>query len=239
VGSVANGDPIDTSIGTHTFSVTAMDKAGNQATQSVTYTVADRQGPTIAISSPTSGALYALNSTVTATYSCSDSSGVATCVGSVPNGTNINTASSGTFTFTVNATDTYGNTSASSVTYKVALKFVGFQSPVMNPPTLNKVNAGNTTPFKFQLFNNGTEITDTNGFSFRWQTINCSSKADVVPDPLPQGSVSTPGFRWATGGFIYNAVSDKSWGGQCRRFIVTMPDGSTAQAYIQFQKVLV
>jgi len=240
VGSVANGDPIDMSIGTHTFSVTAMDKAGNQTTRNVTYTVADTHGPTITITSPTNGALYPLNASVTASYSCADSSGVAACVGSVPNGTNINTTQSGTFTFTVNATDTQGNTSTQSVTYKVALKFVGFMSPVSNPPTLNKVTAGNTEPFKFQVFNNGTEITDPNaGFSFRWQTINCSSKADVVPDPLSQVATSNPTFRYSSGAFIFNATSDKSWGGQCRRFIVTLPDGSTAQAYVQFTKSLV
>ena len=57
--------------------------------------------------------------------------------------------------------------------------------------------------------------------------------------PPEDGGHTATLWNPATGGFIYNAVSDKSWGGQCRRFIVTMPDGSTAQAYIQFQKVLV
>ena len=240
VGSVANGDPIDMSPGTHTFMVTAMDKAGNQATLSVTYTVTDRSPPSITITSPADGAVYALNATVTASYACTDSgSGVATCAGPVASGTPIDTTRSGTFTFTVNATDNSGNPSSKTVTYKVALRFVGFQSPVSNPPTLNKVTAGNTEPFKFQVFNNSTEITDTSGFSFRWQTINCSTKADIVPDSLSQVATSNPTFRYSSGAFIFNATSDKSWGGVCRRFIVTMPDGSQATAYVQFTKALI
>src|SRR5207302_1861127 len=106
VQSCTGPSTVDTStLGTHTFTVTAMDKAGNQAQGSVTYTVADRQGPTITITTPADGALYALNSTVKASYSCSDTSGVATCSGPVANGANLVTSSSGTFTFTVNATD--------------------------------------------------------------------------------------------------------------------------------------
>ncbi len=36
-GTVANGAPVDTAAGTHTFSVTAVDNVGNTSTQSVTY----------------------------------------------------------------------------------------------------------------------------------------------------------------------------------------------------------
>ena len=38
-GTVANGAAIDTTVGTHTFTVTATDAGGNQATKSVTYSV--------------------------------------------------------------------------------------------------------------------------------------------------------------------------------------------------------
>jgi hypothetical protein len=238
-GSVANGSPIDMTVGTHTFMVNAMDKAGNQTQESVTYTVADTQAPAITIITPAPGAVYPLNSTVKASYSCSDSgSGVATCSGPVANGASISTSSSGTFTFTVNATDKAGNASAKTVTYKVAYRFDGFYSPVSNAPTLNKLTAGNTEPFKFRVFNNATEITSTDGFSFGWKTIDCSSKADVVSDPLSQVATSNPTFRYSSGQFIFNATSDKSWGGYCRRFVVTMPDGSQATAYIQFTKPL-
>jgi len=235
-GTVANGSPIDMSIGTHTFSVTAMDKAGNQTTTPVTYTVADTVAPSITITSPVNSAIYALNSTVKATYSCSDSgSGVQSCTGPVANGGSIDTSKSGTFTFTVTAKDVAGNTATKSVTYKVGLKFAGFYSPVSNPPTLNKQTAGNTEPFKFNVYNNGTEITSTTGFSFAWQTINCSTKAPTVPDPFTQAATSNPTFRYDTVAkqFVFNAVTDKSWMGFCRQFTVTLPDGSTQFAYLQ------
>jgi hypothetical protein len=239
VGTVANNTPIDMSIGDHTFSVLATDFGGNQATASVTYHVTDSQPPTISITSPADGAIYALNQSVTANYSCADNNSTPTCTGPVPNGGSINTSQSGTFTFTVTSTDSAGNTTTKTSTYKVALKFQGFFSPVMNPPTLNTLTAGNTEPFKFRVYNNGTEITNTSGFSFRWQSINCTSPfADRSPDPLPQTAVSSPTFRYDTNAmqFIFNATSDKSWANNCRRFIVTLPDGSTQYAYVKFMK---
>ena len=53
---------------------------------------------------PASGGTYALGSTINANYTCTDDqfgTGVATCVGTVPNGAPINTSSLGTKTFTV------------------------------------------------------------------------------------------------------------------------------------------
>jgi hypothetical protein len=42
VGTVASGSPIDTSNGPHSFTVTAQDQAGNQASQTVQYTAAQQ-----------------------------------------------------------------------------------------------------------------------------------------------------------------------------------------------------
>jgi hypothetical protein len=45
VGDVADGDPVDTATaGSHSFTVTARDQAGNESTQSVSYTVSDGGG---------------------------------------------------------------------------------------------------------------------------------------------------------------------------------------------------
>jgi Ca2+-binding RTX toxin-like protein len=80
----------------------------------------DTIDPQIAITTPPQGATYTQGQSVAASYSCIDEdSGVATCQGSVPDGANIDTSSTGTKTFTVNATDNAGNTSSVSHTYTV------------------------------------------------------------------------------------------------------------------------
>jgi uncharacterized UPF0146 family protein len=125
VGTVPDGDPIDTStLGAHTFSVTATDVAGNDSTVTHTYTVIDVTDPTIQIASPADGAVFARGRTVQARYACADEtegSGIRSCVGRVATGTSINTSSPGTKTFTVTATDNAGNTTRVTRTYTVAL----------------------------------------------------------------------------------------------------------------------
>jgi Ca2+-binding RTX toxin-like protein len=76
--------------------------------------------PQIAITTPPQGATYTKDQAVAANYSCTDvDSGVASCQGTVANGANIDTSSTGTKTFTVNATDNAGLTNSVSHTYTV------------------------------------------------------------------------------------------------------------------------
>ena len=72
----------------------------------------DLIAPTITINTPADGATYLLRQAVTADYACQDEaggSGLASCVGTVPNGSPIDTGSVGAKTFTVNAADNAGN----------------------------------------------------------------------------------------------------------------------------------
>jgi hypothetical protein len=109
--------PIITTVGTHAFKVTALDNAGNEASQTVSYTVdPDSTPPTITISSPVAGQHYALGTAINATFDCSDpgGSGVASCAVVTPVDTTV-----GTHTFRVDATDNAGNPASQSVTYTV------------------------------------------------------------------------------------------------------------------------
>jgi glutamyl endopeptidase len=122
VGTVANGSPIATStLGPQTFTVTATDVAGNQeqVTRSYTVVAADTAGPTITITSPVAGAVHERGSVVVADFACTDPSGVATCTGTVADGARVNTTALGVRTFRVDATDSRGNTSQQTVTYRV------------------------------------------------------------------------------------------------------------------------
>jgi hypothetical protein len=123
VGDVAVGADVDTStLGEHTFTVNAADHAGNTNSKSATYTVVDATAPSIAVTTPAEGAVYELGQDVSAAYSCSDEpggSGVATCTGTEPVGSPIDTSSVGGKTFTVEATDEAGNPASKSVGYTV------------------------------------------------------------------------------------------------------------------------
>ncbi|HLZ20928.1 MAG TPA: hypothetical protein VKQ30_02220 [Ktedonobacterales bacterium] len=106
------------------------DVAGNCATAGpVGPIMVDKKPPTITVTTPASGAAYTLNSVVPANYACQDGgSGVATCVGTVANGAAINTATAGTQTFTVTATDQVGNVSTPlvvsyAVAYGISLQY--------------------------------------------------------------------------------------------------------------------
>jgi hypothetical protein len=124
VGDVADGADVDTStLGEHSFTVTATDNAGNSDSAVAHYTVVDKTAPAIVVSSPSDGVVYGLGEQVTASYSCTDEdggSGLATCDGTVANGAAVDTSSVGQKSFTVSATDNAGNPSSKTVSYTVA-----------------------------------------------------------------------------------------------------------------------
>jgi N-acetylglucosamine-6-sulfatase len=94
----------------------------------------DTTDPQITITTPPQGATYTLGQSVAASYECTDAaSGVASCEGPVANEANIDTSSTGTKTFTVDATDNAGNTSSVSHTYTV------------NDPTTSCTKSGTST----------------------------------------------------------------------------------------------
>ena len=99
------------------------DRDGNCATAGpIGGNRVDKKTPSITINSP-SAAFYLLNQPVAASYSCSDGgSSVATCVGPVSNGSNIDCGAAGHKTFTVNASDAAGNTCSQSVDYTVGYR---------------------------------------------------------------------------------------------------------------------
>ena len=121
-GPVASGSPIDTSsTGVHTFTVIPKTSSGQSRTASVTYTVAG--APTIASVAPLSGARYIRgNSSATASFACSEGAsgpGLSSCVGTVPNGSAINTDTPGPHTFTVTARSSDGQVTTASIPYEV------------------------------------------------------------------------------------------------------------------------
>ena len=124
-GATGGSGALDTRTpGAHTYTVTATSADGLTGTASVTYTVA--AAPTVSLTTPASGATYALGQSVKASYSCAEGAGgpglAASngCVGTVGNGAAINTTAAGTYSFTVTATSADGQTATSVVGYSVS-----------------------------------------------------------------------------------------------------------------------
>jgi peptidoglycan/xylan/chitin deacetylase (PgdA/CDA1 family) len=78
----------------------------------------DLTPPKITISAPTAKN-YTEGTKVIASYSCTDDRSLKSCIGTVPNGAQINVTGVGTKTFRVNATDASGNNNSMSIVYTV------------------------------------------------------------------------------------------------------------------------
>ncbi len=136
----------------YTNSKAVLDAVGNSTTAGpVGPFKIDKKPPSITLTTPSDGATYTLKQAAAANYSCADDgSGVASCSGPVPNGSNIDTGSVGAKTFTVTATDNAGNTTTETTTYYVAYAFGGILQPI-NADGSSIFKLGSTIPVKFQL----------------------------------------------------------------------------------------
>jgi hypothetical protein len=115
-----------TAEGTNNIAANATDGKGNRGaapgSNNTTTVYIDTVAPVITINVPADGDVYLVNQPVNANWSASDpvpGSGLASATGTVPNGTAIDTATIGSKTFTVTATDNATNTQTKTVTYSV------------------------------------------------------------------------------------------------------------------------
>jgi hypothetical protein len=99
----------------------AVDIKGNQsAVQSKSFLL-DQTAPTVTVNIP-EGAVYTQGRPVPLAFSCADEdggSGVASCVGSTPSGSNLPTGTAGMQVLTITATDNVGNVFVKTVNYRV------------------------------------------------------------------------------------------------------------------------
>jgi hypothetical protein len=196
----------------------------------------DRKAPSIGITSPNAGP-YTQNQAVPANYSCADGgSGIATCAGTVANGSNINTSVPGANNFTVIATDAVGNINTVTVTYQVqaVFQFTGFFEPIDNPPVINTMKAGRAVPIKFRLGGNfGLGILAA-GYPTS-QQITCPSGVLDPVDTTLSDTTSSLSFDAGANQYIYVWKTDSSWSGTCRVFTLKLIDGSVHVAYFKFK----
>jgi uncharacterized repeat protein (TIGR01451 family) len=143
----------------------------------ITGNKVDKKPPTITITSPAANATYQLNAIVGASYFCGDGgSGVASCQQPFATGSPIDTADTGTKTFTVTATDNVGNPSTLTVTYSVVSGGGGGKTSAdvgINLSAPSKVSPGGTLTYSMTVTNAG-RVTAT---------------GVVVSNALPAGTV--------------------------------------------------
>jgi hypothetical protein len=199
----------------------------------------DKKGPGVTLSSPANGAVYLLNQSAAASFSCSDGgSGLASCAGTVASGANLNTASVGTKSFVVTATDAVGNTTTVTNTYTVVYATAGICDGEAGHQILQPINAdgtsvfkkGSTVPAKFRVCDAGGNSVGTPGVVasfFLIRTITGTVVAYV--DEAAISTTPDSAFRWDSTAqqWIFNINTKSLSAGVTYVFRITLNDGTT------------
>jgi type IV secretory pathway TrbF-like protein len=211
------------------------DGVGNSDTVGPYTFKVDKKGPSITINKP-SATNYFLNQAIAANYSCSDGgSGLDSCIGTVANGSNIDTTTVGSKTFKVTATDNVGNTTSASVSYSVQYIFSGFSAPVENMPIVNLAKAGQAIPIKWRLTDaNGNPVSDPLNFTSvtaSSSNASCGGSTDAIETYAGNSGLLYNG----NGNWQFNWKTPKYYAGLCLTMKLTLSDGTTHDAYFSFK----
>jgi len=203
------------------------------------FGVTGASSATVTITTPANGATYVLGETVFANYSCSGT--FFECAGTITNGLPIDTFSLGMKTFTAEAAVVSGPTAKASSSYTItsAYQFIGFFSPVNNPPNLNIATAGRAVPVKFQVLDaNGKPVLNLTAppVSIASVSANCTALGAMTDTTITTSASGSSGFQNLGGGFYqFNWTTLRAWAGTCRQLQVNLGDGVLHVANFQFK----
>lgn len=226
---------------------TAVDKAGNSASFTVSRINIDKTAPVVTINVPVDGNVYILNQNVPADWTVTDAiSGIASAIGTVASGSHIDTSTIGSKTFKVTATDDADNAVEETVTYTVQYsqtsgrKILQPLQQVSDPSQLTKAyKLGSTLPVKFQLSDyNGVFIGTAKAILAVSKITSWTDSGDPVII-LDSGSSNDNGniFRYdqVAQQYIYN-FNTKNLVVGTYRIVVTLDDGTQIITYFELKK---
>ncbi|HEY4648976.1 MAG TPA: PxKF domain-containing protein, partial [Gemmatimonadales bacterium] len=150
-------------------------------------------------------------------------------------GTQFNTA--GTISLSVLFTPSNANYAAASMSASInvsgAMNFSGFYAPVRNMPYVNRATAGGAIPIKFAIGGfRGLQVLQAN--SPTSVAVACPAGA---PENAVRASIAPRGGLQSLGSsYTYVWRTNASWAGSCRKFVLTLSDGSTHEAMFHFVK---
>jgi dehydratase len=173
----------------------------------------DTTPPDITVTSPQNGGVYTVGQVVDAEYGCTDvaSYGIATCLGSAPAGSAIDTSTPGNKQFVVNATDLRGTPAQLTVSYYVKA------APATN--VIGPVDAGTLS------------LTSGSSCSFGGSGCPVSTGPEVtykVAAPAPNGGTLVTGDRFFVQWQIYEPGSYSATGSGGPQLTWTLPAPSGA-----------
>ena len=111
------------------------------------------------------------------------------------------------------------------------MNFTGFFAPVRNMPFVNSAIAGSAIPMKFALVGyRGSQVLMPG--SPTSMVVQCSAGApgNVLPPALTLFS----GLRSLGNSHTYVWKTNSSWAGTCRKFVLTLANGTTHEALFRF-----
>jgi hypothetical protein len=211
---------------------TAVDRAGNTRSYTLSGINIDAAAPVITINGVQAGGIYTLGAVPTPSCTATDSGGsglVGGCTGTLTGGT---TNGVGTFTYTATASDAAGNTATLVITFRVVYKWDGFLQPINDTAhqqgSASIFRAGSTVPAKFQLKRaDGTVVQAASAPQWlapaRGSATTSPPDESVYSDPATSGSY----YRWdaTSQQYIFNWGTARNQANYYWRIGVMFDDG--------------
>ena len=117
-----------------------------------------------------------------------------------------------------------------------AMSADGFDEPVNNPPTLNRMRAGRAVPLNFSLDGDrGLDVLAAGSPASRQVDCDAGAELDVVEETVTAGD-SSLSYDPETDTYTYVWKTNTAWSGTCRRLTMTFIDGSTSEALFDFRR---
>jgi hypothetical protein len=132
--------------------------------------------------------------------------------------------------FTSSNANYRGGSKTVTISVSGAMNFTGFFLPVRNQPYVNAAIAGSAIPIKFTIGGyRGLRVLQTEPSSVQVACPAGAPQSLVVPRLTRSNGLHSVGYS-----YTYVWKTSASWGGTCRKFVLTLADGSTHEATFRF-----